>query len=134
MGATTRVHGVSDLEADPIHPDNIVSGDPRARSHTWAVSTDRTTTHWLWDCTAGSFRWWFGYDETVCIVEGCVEVRVDGEEPITLHAGDAAYFPAGRWSTWTVEDYVRKHAVLRVPLPRSMGQAAKAWGQRKYAR
>ena len=134
MGTPTRVHGLADLLDDPIRPDDVLSGDPRARSHTWAVSADAMTSHWLWDCTAGSFRWWFGFDETVCIVEGSVDVHVDGEEPITLRAGDAAYFPAGRWSTWTVDEYVRKHAVLRVPVPRSMAPAAKALGQRKYAR
>jgi len=134
MGTPTRVHGLADLLDDPIRPDDVLSGDPRARSHTWAVSADAMTSHWLWDCTAGSFRWWFGFDETVCIVAGSVDVHVDGEEPITLHAGDAAYFPAGRWSTWTVDEYVRKHAVLRVPVPRSMAPAAKALGQRKYAR
>jgi len=134
MGTPTRVHGLADLVDDPINPADILGGDPRARSHTWAVSTDQMTSHWLWDCTAGSFRWWFAYDETVCIVEGSVDVHVEGEEPITLHRGDAAYFPAGRWSIWSVDDYVRKHAVLRVPMPKSMAQAAMALGRRKYAR
>jgi uncharacterized cupin superfamily protein len=134
MGTPTRVHGLADLTDDPIAPEDIICGEPRARSHTWAVSADQTTTHWLWDCTAGSFRWWFGFDETVSIVEGSVHVHVEGEEPITLHTGDAAYFPAGRWSIWTVDDYVRKHAVLRVPVPRPMAFSAKVLGQRKYAR
>jgi uncharacterized cupin superfamily protein len=132
--ATTRVHGLADLQDDPIPLHDVLSGQPRARSHSWAVSADRTTTHWLWDCTAGSFRWWFAHDESVCIVEGSVRVQVDGDEPVTLNAGDAAYFPAGRWSTWTVDAYVRKHAVVRVPLPRSIGQAARTLGQRRYAR
>jgi uncharacterized cupin superfamily protein len=134
MGAPTRVHGLADLVDDPIKPEDVLVGDPRARSHTWAVSDDRTTTHWLWDCTAGTFKWWFAFDETVSIVEGRVTVHVEGEEPIVLHVGDAAYFPAGRWSIWTVDEYVRKHAVLRVPVPRSMSFVSKVLGQRKYAR
>ena len=128
------IPGSAELADDPIRPEDVVSGDPRARSLTWAVSGDGTTTHWLWDCSAGSFRWWFGVDETVSIVEGSVHVHVDGEEPVTLHTGDAAYFTAGRWSTWTVDEYVRKHAVLRVPVPRSMSFLAKVLGQRKHAR
>lgn len=124
----------ADLRDDPINPEDVLSGEPRARACTWAVSADQTATHWLWECTAGSFRWWFGFDETVTIVAGSVRVAVDGEEPIDLGVGDAAYFPAGRWSTWTVHDYVRKHAVLRVPVPRSMALVSKVLGQRKYAR
>jgi uncharacterized cupin superfamily protein len=55
----------ADLEDDPINPEDVRSGDPRARALGWAVSADQTTTHWLWECTAGSFRRWFGFDETV---------------------------------------------------------------------
>lgn len=128
------IPGTSELVDDPIKPEDVLSGAPRARSVTWAVSADETTTHWLWDCSAGAFRWWFGFDETVSIVEGSVRVEVDGQDPIELGVGDAAYFPAGTWSTWTVDEYVRKHAVLRVPVPTSLSFVAKVLGQRKYAR
>jgi uncharacterized cupin superfamily protein len=134
MAVRTRLDALADLEDDPIRPEDVLTGDPRARSHTWATSADAMTTHWLWDCTAGSFRWWFAFDETVCIVAGAVDVHVDGEAPVHLEIGDAAYFPAGRWSTWTVDSYVRKQAVLRVPVPRALAPAAKVLGQRKYAR
>jgi len=124
----------AELADDPIRTEDVLSGSPRARSVTWAVSPDGTTSHWLWECSAGSFRWWFGFDETVTIVEGSVRVEVDGEEPILLSVGDAAYFVAGRWSTWTIDQYVRKQAVLRVPVPRSMSYVSRVLGQRKYAR
>lgn len=130
----SMIGGSADLHDDPIDAADVLTGSPRARACTWAVSPDRTTTHWIWECTAGSFRWWFAFDETVTVVEGSVSVEVDGEEPMVLGAGDAAYFPAGRMSTWTVEEYVRKHAVLRVPVPRSMAFASRVLGQRKYAR
>ena len=132
--ATAMIPASVDLEDDPINPSDIVVGEPRARARTWAVSADGTTTHWAWDCSAGSFRWWFGFDETVTIVEGSVRVEVDGQPPMVLGVGDAAYFPAGRWSTWTVDDYVRKHAVLRVPVPRAMSFVSRVLGQRRYAR
>ncbi|MBJ7359687.1 cupin domain-containing protein [Nocardioides sp.] len=134
QAAVSMMHRSADLQDDPIRPEDVLSGDPRARARTWAVSADGTTSHWMWECTAGSFRWWFGFDETVSIVEGSVRVEVDGEEPIVLGVGDAAYFPAGSWSTWTVEEYVRKHAVLRVPVPRSMAFVSRVLGQRRYAR
>jgi uncharacterized cupin superfamily protein len=134
QNAAATIGRSAELEDDPIRPEDVLSGDPRARARTWAVSADGTTSHWMWECSAGSFRWWFGFDETVTILEGAVRVQVDGEEPVDLAVGDAAYFPAGRWSTWTVEDYVRKQAVLRVPVPRSMSYIARVLGQRKHAR
>jgi len=134
QNAAATIGRSAELENDPIRPEDVLSGDPRARARTWAVSADGTTSHWMWDCSAGSFRWWFGFDETVTIVEGSVRVQVDGEEPVDLAVGDAAYFPAGRWSTWTIDDYVRKQAVLRVPVPRSMSYVARVLGQRKHAR
>jgi len=134
QNAAATIGRSAELEDDPIRPEDVLSGDPRARARTWAVSADGTTSHWMWDCSAGSFRWWFGFDETVTIVEGSVRVQVDGEEPVDLAVGDAAYFPAGRWSTWTIDDYVRKQAVLRVPVPRSMSYVARVLGQRKHAR
>jgi uncharacterized cupin superfamily protein len=72
-------------------------------------------------------------DETVHIVEGSVTVQVDGEVPVTLGVGDAAYWRAGQWSTWTIDDYVRKHAVLRVPVPGPMAFLVNGFGRRKYA-
>jgi uncharacterized protein len=132
--SASMIRRSTDLQDDPLNPEDVLSGEPLARARTWSVSADGTTTHWMWECTAGSFRWWFGFDETVSIVEGSVRVEVDGEEPISLAVGDAAYFPAGRWSTWTVDEYVRKHAVLRVPVPRSMAFVSKVLGQRRYAR
>lgn len=129
----TMITGDSELADDPINPEWILSGDPRARAKTWAITPDRTTTHWTWDCSAGSFRWWFGVDETVHIVAGSVTVEVDGEAPMTLEVGDAAYFRAGQWSTWTVDDYVRKHAVLRIPVAKTLALPARVFGRRKYA-
>ncbi|WP_372735344.1 cupin domain-containing protein [Nocardioides sp.] len=122
-----------DLVDDPINPEWILAGNPRARARTWATSADKTTDHWCWECTAGSFRWWFERDETVVIVEGSVRVDVDGGPKLDLGVGDSAYFAAGQWSTWTIDDFVRKQAVMRVPVPASMSLMAKLLGQRKYA-
>ncbi len=132
MTHTLSPHDV-ELNDEPLDPATILSGDPQARAKTWAISQDRTTTHWTWECTAGSFRWWFAFDETVHIVAGSVQVEVDGQEPVRLGVGDAAYFAAGQWSTWTIDDYVRKHAVLRVPVPTVLAMPARVLGRRKYA-
>jgi uncharacterized cupin superfamily protein len=122
-----------ELADDPIKPEWVLDGDPRARAVTWAVSPDQTTSHWLWECSSGSFRWWFGFDETVTIVEGEVHVEIEGQPVMHLGVGDSAYFPAGRWSTWTVPEYVRKQAVLRTPVPGFLARVARGLGYRKYA-
>lgn len=72
----------------------------------------------VWSCTAGTFRWQFTCDELVHIIEGSVQVTMPSGEQVTLGPNDSALFPAGEWTTWHVPEYVRKHAILRSPLPR----------------
>ncbi len=71
----------------------------------------------VWDCTAGKFRWFFGGDEIVHIIEGEVIVSGDGAPRAYPQARDAALFRAGTWATWHVPHYVRKHAICRDSLP-----------------
>ncbi len=120
------------LTDQPINPDWILEGTPRARISEWGESPDGTTSHWTWDCTAGRFRWYYDVDETIVVVAGAVTIRVDDEPPVRLEVGDAAYFPAGHWVTWHVEEYVRKQAVVRVPVPRTMRLAVNGIGRRKH--
>jgi len=74
----------------------------------------------VWDCTAGRFNWFYDIDETICVVEGSVIVRDHRGSTRKLMAGDTAFFPAGSSAEWTVEEYVRKIAFLRLPLPKSV--------------
>jgi uncharacterized protein len=122
----------ADLVDDPINPDWILEGEPRARISSWADSADGSASHWTWDCTAGRFRWYFAVDESITVVEGGVSLQVDEEPPVVLGVGDAAYFPAGHWVTWTVDEYVRKQAVVRVPVPRSMSYVVNGFGRRLH--
>jgi uncharacterized protein len=120
------------LEDHPINPDWVLEGDPCARISEWAESADGTTSHWTWDCTAGRFRWYYEVDETIVVIQGSVTLQVDDEAPVRLGVGDAAYFPAGHWVTWTVDSYVRKHAVVRVPVPRPLRYAVNGFGRRMH--
>jgi hypothetical protein len=124
--------GEVELQDHPINPDWVLEGEPRARISEWAESADGTTSHWTWDCTAGRFRWYYDVDETIVVIQGSVALRVDDESPVLLGVGDAAYFPAGHWVTWTVDSYVRKHAVVRVPVPRTMRYAVNGFGRRMH--
>ncbi|MCV7132711.1 DUF861 domain-containing protein [Mycobacterium hodleri] len=100
-----------------IDPEWIIEGDPVGRSGWWSSSSDGIVDNYVWECTAGRFRWHFCSDETVHIIEGEVEVSGEGISPTWLRAGDAALFRAGTWATWYVPKYVRKHAILRRELP-----------------
>ena len=110
---------LSNLELDPapIRPEWILDGRPMARCRHWSDSSDGTTSAMVWDCTAGRFRWYFGGDEIVHIIEGEVIVTGDDGSHRTLRPGDAALFRAGTWSTWHVPHYVRKHAICHDSLP-----------------
>ncbi|AVO45741.1 cupin domain-containing protein [Phreatobacter cathodiphilus] len=115
-----------DLDAAPIRPEWVLEGRPVARCRHWSDSSDGTTSAMVWDCTAGTFRWYFGGDEIVHIIEGEVVVSGDGAPARTLRPGDAALFRAGTWATWHVPHYVRKHAICRDSLPSAITFPLKA--------
>lgn len=106
-----------DLDPAPIRPEWVLEGQPVARCRHWSDSSDGTTSAMVWDCTAGRFRWYFGGDEIVHVIEGEVIVSGEGVPERTLRPGDAALFRAGTWATWHVPHYVRKHAICRDSLP-----------------
>ncbi len=122
------------LQPSPINPEWILAGDPEARMAEWSRSTDGTTTTNVWDCTAGRFRWYFAVDEIVHIMDGSVTVSSADHPARTLFAGDAALFRAGTWSEWHVDEYVRKHAILRQHLSGSLLLALQFSGKVRAAR
>ncbi len=101
----------------PIDPAWILSGNPQARAASHSKAPDGCAATGVWDCTAGSFRWFFGWDETVVILEGEVQVIAEDRTERLLGPGDVAYFKAGTWATWHVHRYVKKIAFLRRPFP-----------------
>ncbi|KXG84281.1 cupin domain-containing protein [Agrobacterium bohemicum] len=105
------------MQPAPINPDWIIAGEPVARMADHSKSADRAAYTALWDCTAGTFRWFFAWDETVHILEGEVHVTAEDGSVHMLRTGDVAYFKAGTWATWRVDTYVRKVAFLRRPFP-----------------
>jgi hypothetical protein len=114
------------LEPKPIEPSWILSGEPRARAGSHSRNTDGWAETLHWDCTAGRFRWHFGWEETVVILEGEVRVTDAAGTETTLRAGDVAYFPADSWFTWEVGQYVRKIAFCRKPVARPLRLLARA--------
>ncbi len=105
-----------DLEPAPIRPEWVLEGEPVARALKLAGAADGNLNCSLWDCTKGKFRWHFRSDEIVHILEGEVHV-VDEDTGVerTLRTGDMGYFPKGSVMVWTVDNYVKKLAILRTP-------------------
>jgi len=110
-----------ELTPIPIRPEWILAGNPVARNKFLSKSNDGTASCYVWDCTAGRFNWHYDIDETVYILEGSVTVK-DLHQGAThiLKGGDTVFFPAGSSAEWTVGQYVRKVAFLRVPLTRKV--------------
>ena len=125
-GLGPRAPQPSDLETAPIRPEWVIAGRPQARAVELVRSPDGTCTSAQWDCTAGTFHWFFWVEETVHILEGEVLVRGADGRHVLLRQGDVAVMPANTWMVWHVERYVRKLAYCRYPVPRPFGKIVRA--------
>ncbi len=109
-----------DLNPSPIYPGWVLEGNPVARNRVISSSADGTASTLIWDCTAGRFNWFYDVDETIYVIKGGVVVRDVAGAARRLSAGDTIFFPAGARAEWHVEDYIRKIAFCREPLPQSV--------------
>jgi uncharacterized cupin superfamily protein len=107
----------ANLVANPIVPSWILDGKPVARLELLSSSADGTASTYFWDCTAGRFNWFYGFDETLHILEGEVTLKFPTGASHRVVAGDTIFFPAGSTAEWTVNHYVRKLAFCRTPVP-----------------
>ena len=103
----------NDWLAAPIEPSWILAGNPVAEYIPVGAGRDGFSTMTLWRCTEGRFRWTFGWEESVYITEGEVEVRAADGRTARLEPGSVALFQAGTTSIWTVRKPVQKMAVCR---------------------
>jgi uncharacterized cupin superfamily protein len=108
------------LVFNPIRPEWILEGQPVARIELLSSSEDGTASTYFWDCTAGRFNWFYGFDETFHILEGAVVLKDSTGRARRVTVGDTVFFPKGSAAEWTVETYVRKLAFCRNPLPNSI--------------
>jgi uncharacterized protein len=115
-----------ELMAAPIPPNWVLSGRPMARNAVLARSADRTALTMLWDCSAGRFRWRYDQDETIHVLEGAATLILDDGRIERLTPGVVVFFPAGRTAVWEVDNYVRKLAVFREPVPLTIALAVRA--------
>lgn len=113
--AATAASG--ELPDMPIEPSWILAGTPEARGTILLQSADKLVSSGLWSCTAGRFKWEFGWDEFVHVLEGEATISEEGGCTYTLRAGDSAHFPIGLKTEWHISDYVRKSFTIRTPTP-----------------
>ncbi len=119
----------AEMKPSPIEPGWVIAGDPQARFSAHSQAHDKFASTGVWDCTAGTFRWYFGWDETVVILEGEVHVTAEDGSERTLKAGDVGYFRGGTWATWHIDNYVKKIAFVRKPIPMPLSYAFRAWAK-----
>ena len=118
---------------NPIQAAWILDGNPVARAELLSSSADGTASTYFWDCTAGRFNWFYSFDETFHILEGAVTLKYPSGVLRRVGAGDTVFFPAGSSAEWTVDDYVRKLAFCRTPLPGFLTVAKQAVRRLKRA-
>ena len=101
------------LVDSPIPPDLITAGSPSPRIWIAAQSPDLCVTQGLWDCTAGTYTWEYGWEEFFMVLEGEVSITCDNGQILNLQEGDFAHLPIGLKTEWHVPNYVRKTFVIR---------------------
>ncbi|SHM96723.1 cupin domain-containing protein [Roseibium suaedae] len=105
------------LKPAPIRPHWILEGNPEAKCVNLSNGTRGWTSTDHWSCTAGKFRWHYGWDETVLFVEGAVRITDDAGTVYEGRPGVSLFFPAGTSATWEVPNYIRKIAFNQRPVP-----------------
>ena len=116
--ASTRIAD-TELSPWPLPAEWIVEGAPEARGSVLSRSDDSRLIRGVWECTPGTFKWVFSYDETLVVVRGRATVELDTGERVELEPGSMAFFGRGHDATWTVHETLRKgfHADSPDPLP-----------------
>ena len=116
-GSITVGTACANLAPNPIQAAWILDGQPVARAKLLSSSADGTASTYFWDCTAGRFNWFYSFDETFHILEGEVKLKYPSGVSRRVGTGDTVFFPAGSSAEWTVDNYVRKLAFCRTPVP-----------------
>lgn len=75
----------------------------------------------VWDCTPGTFSWYYDMDETIIVISGEAYMIGQGGEERRFGAGDLGFFPAGTRCTWRITQTLRKVGVLKENIGRPLG-------------
>lgn len=106
---------IGDERWEPLEIDGVRTGDIH-----WIVAPveGSTRTVAMWQVLAGdapaSWEVTFESAEVMHVLEGQLEITVDGEQPVVLKPGDVAYYPAGVRSTWRVTEHPLRKVYMSV--------------------
>ncbi len=90
-----------------------LSGDIVVRDRSYLADSEHGVYSGSWESEPGTSRWEFTTTgEVITVVSGLMTVTEDGGEPVTVSAGDTAYFPIGWKGEWTVHETLRKVYVV----------------------
>jgi uncharacterized cupin superfamily protein len=103
----TNVINRSSIDTGTYEPFNgfeaIVHGEPAARVAWLRTSSGGEGVLYAGMFTAqpSTFVYRFAGDETFHVLDGELDVTLEGGEQVSLHPGDIVSFPKGARSTWT---------------------------------
>lgn len=63
----------------------------------------------VWQKEESEFDWFYDEDERFYMVEGEVEVELEGGGKVKISAGDMAWFKSGTGCRWKILKKVKKH-------------------------
>jgi uncharacterized cupin superfamily protein len=96
-----------DLTPSPIDPSWIIKGNPFAQSTLLTKSADGLAWTMVWQCSEGSFNWYYDLDETIMVLEGAFILENDTLSPTRYGPGDVIFFKDGAHAKWHVEGHVQ---------------------------
>ncbi len=111
----TVAHPPRDLPAARLPAHETLEGAGVAGCLLTAASADRRATAGFWSCEAGTYEFFFDYDEFIYVIEGELIVEERGGDTHRLQAGDTAHFPQGVTTVWRVLRKMTKYFVARAP-------------------
>ncbi len=100
----------SDLDADPLDPAQVVSGDPEVR--VLALHDGAVLGVGVWQHSPGVSTD-VEADEVFVVLRGRATIEVAGGPSLEVGPGDVGLLPAGARTTWTVHETLRKVYVVR---------------------
>lgn len=95
------------LEAEPLDPDQIVSGEPVVTGKVLWESEDGKQLRGIWQITPGVVTDTEA-NELFVVVSGRATVEVEGGATLEVGPGDACVLREGDRTTWTVHETLRK--------------------------
>lgn len=103
-----------ELEAEPLAPEQIVSGTPVVTGKVLWESADGKQLRGIWQITPGVVTDTEA-NELFVVVSGRATVQVEGGDTLEIGPGDAAVLREGDRTTWTVHETLRKAYHITLP-------------------